>query len=192
MAVGAEQLTLTWNDDYADFTGQDAFSAVFTLNVKGLPSNDSLIDIFKWSAKEDGSSGTFSYGVKYDGYDSSLYGFAPGKSNGQWLEEITGYETALVGYTYDKEGAADVYIKLISADGKPTDVAPVHFGKVRDAVSFTSLYKHGSVTKIDVYSGKLTESEVYEAMRSLTVPEPTTATLSLLALAGLAARRRRK
>lgn len=191
MAVGAEQLTLTWNGDYADFTGQDAFSAVFTLNVIGLPSNDSLNEIFKWSAKEDGSSGTFSYGVKYDGYDSSLYGSAPGKSS-IWLRDITGYETALVGYTYDKEGLADVYIKLISADGKSTDVAPVHFGKGRDAVSFTSLYKHSSVTKIDVYSGKLTESEVYEAMRSLTVPEPTTATLSLLALAGLAARRRRK
>lgn len=39
-----------------------------------------------------------------------------------------------------------------------------------------------------LYSGVLTESQ----MNSLIVPEPTTATLSLLALAGLAVRRRRK
>lgn len=39
-----------------------------------------------------------------------------------------------------------------------------------------------------VYSGAMTATEV----KALTVPEPTTATLSLLALAGLAARRRRK
>ena len=41
---------------------------------------------------------------------------------------------------------------------------------------------------ITAYKGALTETQ----MTSLIVPEPTTATLSLLALAGLAARRRRK
>ncbi|MBR5876835.1 MAG: PEP-CTERM sorting domain-containing protein [Akkermansia sp.] len=49
----------------------------------------------------------------------------------------------------------------------------------------------GAPTNIDnilVYNRALTSDEV----RALTIPEPTTATLSLLALAGLAARRRRK
>ena len=50
---------------------------------------------------------------------------------------------------------------------------------------------NGAPTNYDnilIYNRALTASEVKE----LTVPEPTTATLSLLALAGLAARRRRK
>jgi hypothetical protein len=49
----------------------------------------------------------------------------------------------------------------------------------------------GAVTAIDnilVYNRALTANEI----KNLAIPEPTTATLSLLALAGLAARRRRK
>lgn len=45
-----------------------------------------------------------------------------------------------------------------------------------------------SFTNVQLYSGVLSETQISQ----LSVPEPTTATLSLLALAGLAARRRRK
>jgi len=43
-----------------------------------------------------------------------------------------------------------------------------------------------------MFSSKLSGSDVVSVHSSMMVPEPTTATLSLLALAGLAARRRRK
>ena len=45
-----------------------------------------------------------------------------------------------------------------------------------------------SFTNVQLYSGVLSATQISQ----LSVPEPTTATLSLLALAGLAARRRRK
>ena len=45
---------------------------------------------------------------------------------------------------------------------------------------------------VDVYIGDWTTEGVKEQLKTMLIPEPTTATLSLLALAGLAARRRRK
>ena len=46
--------------------------------------------------------------------------------------------------------------------------------------------------EVDVYIGDWTTEGVKGQLKTMLVPEPTTATLSLLALAGLAARRRRK
>ena len=43
-----------------------------------------------------------------------------------------------------------------------------------------------------IHNQALTDAQVEAFVESISVPEPTTATLSLLALAGLAARRRRK
>ena len=48
------------------------------------------------------------------------------------------------------------------------------------------------VTSAYVYNKALGTAEVQKLTKELAIPEPTTATLSLLALAGLAARRRRK
>lgn len=45
---------------------------------------------------------------------------------------------------------------------------------------------------VDVYIGDWTTEGVKGQLKAMLIPEPTTATLSLLALAGLAARRRRK
>ena len=58
------------------------------------------------------------------------------------------------------------------------------------------IWTHGGTTPIQVgqvadLSG-LTQAQVLSVVKTGTVPEPATATLSLLALAGLAARRRRK
>ena len=50
----------------------------------------------------------------------------------------------------------------------------------------------GDIAEFKILSGALTQAEILKAAHLTTVPEPTTATLSLLALAGLAARRRRK
>ncbi len=45
---------------------------------------------------------------------------------------------------------------------------------------------------MQLYSGVLTQEQILALSPNATVPEPATATLSLLALAGLCARRRRK
>ena len=50
----------------------------------------------------------------------------------------------------------------------------------------------GSIAEFKILSGALDQAGILKAAHLTTVPEPTTATLSLLALAGLAARRRRR
>ena len=57
-------------------------------------------------------------------------------------------------------------------------------GRLRDTGSLTQM----AITNVQLYNGVLSDSQI----ASLSVPEPTTATLSLLALCGLAARRRRR
>ena len=112
---------------------------------------------------------------------------------------------AVIAYTYDKEQLADSYIKLISPDGSISEIINETGGKSRAQIEFNSLYKNQSIKDIYVYNTKLTQDEVANAMDLLLstpdtpggdnnqpTPEPTTTTLSLLALAGLAARRRRK
>lgn len=64
------------------------------------------------------------------------------------------------------------------------DLNKVQFGYWGDSSKNTQL----DIDNVLIYSRPLSADEV----KALTVPEPTTATLSLLALAGLAARRRRK
>lgn len=61
--------------------------------------------------------------------------------------------------------------------------------------SFTATNVTANATYVDsltVYSDYLTKDESIALSKGRLIPEPTTATLSLLALAGLAARRRRK
>ena len=59
-------------------------------------------------------------------------------------------------------------------------------------INFDSLQLHSSVTSAYVFDHVMTSAEAKALGASMAIPEPTTATLSLLALAGLAARRRRK
>ncbi len=55
-----------------------------------------------------------------------------------------------------------------------------------------SLQLHSSVLSASVYNQVMTADQAKSLGASMIIPEPTTATLSLLALAGLAARRRRR
>lgn len=58
--------------------------------------------------------------------------------------------------------------------------------------SFAITVPTGSVSEIRTWIGVVTADDLANPTPAPSVPEPTTATLSLLALAGLAARRRRK
>ena len=90
-------------------------------------------------------------------------------------------------------------IELIDANGNEIVKEVVEGSKTRDTLSISELTKHAAVGNIEVYGSVLSPEEMAAAMTNLanpaptpSVPEPTTATLSLLALAGLAARRRRR
>lgn len=62
------------------------------------------------------------------------------------------------------------------------------FEKGVETGSFTISVPFGTVSEVQTWTGEVTADTIAE---SKLVPEPTTAALSLLALAGLAARRRR-
>ena len=65
-------------------------------------------------------------------------------------------------------------------------ITKIALGSWAEANSKSTLNEH--VASFAIYNGAMSAAEV----KAMLVPEPTTATLSLLALAGLAARRRRK
>lgn len=131
---------------------------------------------------------------------------------GYKAKDFSGVTNAIFFYTtYDMGGnytAFETRICLSYDNGvsftlEPTleGIAPKGYadGGFDTIASFT--YNETYVNKMDVYNTYLMGDEYSDAINRImgvtlpednTIPEPTTATLSLLALAGLAARRRRK
>ncbi len=93
-----------------------------------------------------------------------------GENNSQFTLYYNGNEVYSGALSFGN--AASEKLSVFSFGGRPLD------DNNKAAISFTN---------VQLYSGVLSKSQISQ----LSVPEPTTATLSLLALAGLAARRRR-
>lgn len=210
------------NDQATLTESLDAISVVFTLDLESLaangPTDDWGVDtpVFKWNGEAEGKAangGVTHYlldFVNYRGvheYNSQLFFTAPGNTNGFGRTDVPGYTKAIIGYTYAANvSAATAYFTLIDVDGNQTKCDPVSGGKLRESLTVTTLSKNSAVSEIEVYGSLLSSDEIAAAMTNLagagsnpsepeptpSVPEPTTATLSLLALAGLAARRRRR
>lgn len=90
--------------------------------------------------------------------------------NGEQVSTLTGLDTA----RFNNPGGACSYIGAASTDQKQDTFA-------------------GQIAEFQILDGALTQQQVLAAAHlAAPVPEPTTGTLSLLALAGLASRRRRK
>lgn len=102
------------------------------------------------------------------------------------LPDVTLFVTANGGaITLYEVNTASELVQICSTTALTTGEAQsIAFAQWSDA----SKNRNTATIGITAYKGALTETQ----MTSLIVPEPTTATLSLLALAGLAARRRRK
>ena len=110
-----------------------------------------------------------------------------GISNNNWaFGGTTIFMTSAGGVATLYELTSDGTLKLTSQNNGvlSADVKSMWIGNW--ATSDSNL--NAGTANMALYSGVLTTNQ----MNSLMVPEPTTATLSLLALAGLAARRRRK
>lgn len=102
---------------------------------------------------------------------SSVTLFLVGYTKGTY-EYLTSYA-----YVQNTDGSTDKYTGTTRYNRKPfTNITGVVVNSV-------------AVGSIDVYDSAMSVEEIEKI--ALSVPEPTTATLSLLALAGLAARRRR-
>ncbi len=108
--------------------------------------------------------------------------------------------SAAVTFTCDGTTAATVYLTLVDKDGTST----TYYGSNEDLRTSAGLgndlaslgIRTEYISSVYLMSGIATATEATAmnsaAIAAVAVPEPTTATLSLLALAGLAARRRRK
>lgn len=209
-AAATDPLEITWIDNEATLSESlDAISVVFTLDFESLGTNKPLNEevyttIFSWSGTTE--VGSENGGVKHYFLDDPYYGdyyndlqfSAPGNSKfgSAYVED---YVKAIIGYTYSVNEKACRYLTLIDANGNEIVKEVVEGSKTRDTLSISELTKHAAVGNIEVYGSVLSAEEMAAAMVNIanpaptpSVPEPTTATLSLLALAGLAARRRRR
>ncbi len=100
-------------------------------------------------------------------------------------------------YSFSSTGGTSVAFTLLDAEGTAIVDTYATAGALKSASATASTISFDdSVIGVYYFNGGVTETDAKALAKSAavmtgTVPEPTTATLSLLALAGLAARRRR-
>ena len=101
-------------------------------------------------------------------------------------------------YSFDGNSGTTVAFTLLDAEGTAiVDTYATAGGLKSNQAGASSISFDDSVIGVYYFNGGVSEADAKSLAKSAavmtgTVPEPTTATLSLLALAGLAARRRRK
>ena len=115
---------------------------------------------------------------------------------------LDGISQVGIAMTYDRKDTAttgatngiQLIVYTLGNDGVLSDAYTGNVGVVRwvGATISGAAINTDYFDSVDVYVGDWTTEGVKGQLKTMLVPEPTTATLSLLALAGLAARRRRK
>lgn len=110
---------------------------------------------------------------------------------------------AVLTLTYNGDNATtgeplgvQIYFTTKSIDGTISTVTAsspgIRWTNGSDLDTHTIGYEPTYLDGLTIYSGYASTEQALELNKNAVIPEPTTATLSLLALAGLAARRRRK
>jgi len=219
IAVGVEPVNLEWDDNQASLNnGQfnsNAISIVFTLDFTKLTTNGG--DIFKLYG-HNGSYNTWDgmshqYESAYSPWEddeNKLVGIRNGSVNTGSLEyNLLSKPSAtsadfVYRYSYGEAGGnLDITMYVYDNTGKQIDTKNFPSNTTKGYLTNFTLLELTSpaINNAEVYNKTLQGGEIELAIRHLkggdapdspTVPEPTTATLSLLALAGLAARRRRR
>ncbi len=194
-------IDITWDNGSASLSKpMDAISFVFTLDLSQLTNaNNVTTSIFTWSGSAEGytiiDNGISHYYSSDWGFEeNSIFASAPGNYK-VGPATINNYTEAIVGYTYGKNTYCQFYLTLIDAEGNEKELGVSSGTKQRSDLTIEKLVKSDAVNNYAVYDFILSVDQMKDAMDNVstpTVPEPTTATLSLLALAGLAARRRRR
>lgn len=193
---------ITLNNDAFSFTqtgGNLSYSDEFTLLVKvqmGKAGNNypvifSLGETTSWNWKPSFYQNDNKFVLDKDGFGDNIVN-QENKSSGA------------VGYTIPENGYGDVVTLALQNNGEGKLTLFVD-GKQAGYTTITSAneYSDTKLIKEFKFGGKLSgtnnkaniilhDAQFVRGLTTQIIPEPTTATLSLLALAGLAARRRRK
>lgn len=188
----------------ANTFANDEISVVFTMDLKKLSSVGG--DIFTISGTVTTYTTTYGLTHTYEsdwmmGDYNELWAIEKGSASGALCYDLAvkNPSFAEVVYTYGA-GTFVAYMNFYNKNGALVNAKEYTWsGDFKDFTSVSMI--SSSVEKMDVYNTVIQKDDVQSAIDYYynpttpgdgNVPEPTTATLSLLALAGLAARRRRK
>lgn len=178
---------VTFDTALSDTNSRDCFSITLVLDASKIGS---VTDYTSLAAGHYSSTGAVGFGVNAEGniqgqwgtvgYDWTA-GSMPTKGT-ITLTYVTGnYDGSTEGSRLYVGDSSTYYSKTALKTG----------GQNYDTIKINNL--GGAIKQVYVHNYSLSQTEVGSLMSEVVhVPEPTTATLSLLALAGLAARRRRK
>lgn len=153
-------------------------------------TNNAWGNFMNYEQYQDGTDASGNPVMKWRAYDlADLNGDAEGTG---W-DVVAG---AGITYTYDSANGSKCALTLCDASGEVIFSHVYTFGGLKSASSLAGDVTFGDMVTVYYYSDTVLseadakQASVLAAVQS--IPEPATATLSLLALAGLAARRRRK
>lgn len=133
------------------------------------------------------------YPMTTNGSTPSTNNFADSSINGNVKSKLSSLTDVVLTLTHDNTTSTSLYATLKFADNTTTQVWGTNTDlKWRNGIgSIESVIINSTYVK-DTYLFKgMVDKDTAFALNDAAIPEPTTATLSLLALAGLAARRRR-
>ncbi len=200
-----DDITISTTGSVTSLTGVTFDTAISTTNTRDCFSITLVLDASKIGAVSDFSSlaaayysqnGAMGFGVNSSGKLSGQWG------TGEWIKDnVKQWEIA----NFPSTGTITLTFVTGGYDGS-TEGARLYVNNATAFYSNNSLKSGGStyntvkinnlnnaVQQVYVHNYSLSAAEVGTLMTEIAaIPEPTTATLSLLALAGLAARRRRR
>lgn len=215
----AEDPTMTLNDITSSVTGQNWGGTGYMLTLMDAAEFSTLINstetvsLLSFSLSNSQNVGVGLVTNTFKGVTASAGSEVPGTT--YWSMNVfsslqTTFSTSVlenidqvgIAMTYDRkdtasEGATNGIQLIVYTLGKDGSVSDAYVGNA-NAVRWAGSTVNGAAINtdyfdsVDVYIGDWTTDGVKNQLKSMLIPEPTTATLSLLALAGLAARRRRK
>ena len=215
-------LQLQWENNKASLTKDANGNDIAYPNYDGASNTITVAVSLDWQAiMQKNINGEYVLFEIADNSDKNhgmlFYGANPNKYIDAWTNGVDDYNSceievasnwenaskAAIVYTAFVEGnnsftTFNVYLYLADNDGNLTlmnQVKDYYHGTALEALSTIS-YNDIVVNNINVYNDIIDPSETLamaeHVIATIPVPEPTTATLSLMALAALAARRRRK
>lgn len=210
MAVGANELTLQWKDNTAslasfDFGSDNAITIALAIDMQSINSSKGFTNIV--TLNNTGTSYAFctakkGYYTTIGGTDSYFFEIlydAIINTEDMQIDREVSYAVSIFtlkneGYTYSI--TSNLYLwdeDMVEIDSaSAAETFDYDFGTYSTIAINEAFAKTEDVRVFDVSYNNDPDMLKTIATSFLPVPEPTTATLSLLALAGLAARRRRR